>query len=358
MVSYRERTNGWEYRISYKAPDGSYARLEKGGFRNKTAAKAAAAQAEVDLSKGIVEDKNITLANYFENWALIHKKSQVDPTTFEKYTFTLKVIKEYYRDTKLSKITATMHQRVLNELADRYVRETIKLINSHIRQSIKIALHEGSLKRDFTELAKIYSNIDSKDEELKYLEMDEYFSLLENSRKAINYQSHFFIYLVGKTGLRFSEAQGLTIDDIDYENMCLNIHRTYKVYGRDKGWKKTKNPQSVRKVPIDKDVVQAIAEYLQVGYKENDDRRLLISASNNAVNKLLKKRTEKEFTAHGLRHTYVSFLIANDVNVVTIANLIGHKDATETLKTYAHLFSQKQAEDFSRVRNLFENFGA
>ncbi|HFU3963989.1 TPA: Arm DNA-binding domain-containing protein [Streptococcus suis] len=33
MAYFRKRENGWEYRISYKAPDGSYKQKSKSGFR-------------------------------------------------------------------------------------------------------------------------------------------------------------------------------------------------------------------------------------------------------------------------------------------------------------------------------------
>ncbi|MFH6626336.1 tyrosine-type recombinase/integrase [Streptococcus suis] len=358
MAYFRKRENGWEYRISYKAPDGSYKQKSKSGFRTKSDAVQAASQAEIELSNGIVEDKNITLAEYFEKWMEIHKKPHVDPETYRKYEFNLKIIKEYYRDTKLSKITATMHQQVLNKLADRYVKYTVKLFNSHIRAAIKVALHQGTLKKDFTQLAKVFSNVESKEESEKYIELDELRNLLTDVRKTIKYQSHFLIYTIGKTGLRFSEATGITEQIVDRQNMCLHINKTYKVNGRRKGWGPTKNPQSERDVPFDDEWLKAYDEYMEVGYIDNPEKRLFIRVSNTSANKVLQKKTRPTFTIHGLRHTYVSFLIYNDLNVVTIAKLVGHKDATETLKTYSHVFKAKEEQSFDTVRNLMEKFGA
>ena len=50
--------------------------------------------------------------------------------------------------------------------------------------------------------------------------------------------------------------------------------------------------------------------------------------------------------------TYVSFLIYHNIDVVSIARLVGHKDATETLQTYAHLFERRQDEVFELVRKI------
>lgn len=49
---------------------------------------------------------------------------------------------------------------------------------------------------------------------------------------------------------------------------------------------------------------------------------------------------------------YVSFLIYHNIDVVSIARLVGHKDATETLQTYAHLFERRQDEVFELVRKI------
>ncbi|HGO8536752.1 Arm DNA-binding domain-containing protein [Streptococcus suis] len=35
MAYFRKRDNGWEYRISYKAPDGSYKQKSKSGYKNQ-----------------------------------------------------------------------------------------------------------------------------------------------------------------------------------------------------------------------------------------------------------------------------------------------------------------------------------
>lgn len=354
MAFYRKKKSGWQFRISYKTADGKYKEISKSCFKTKAEAVNAAAIAQKELSEGVQEDKNITLADYFKEWMEIYKKPDVDPETYSKYKFTHKVIKEYFKNAKLSKITATQYQKVFNNLSERYVKETVKRINSNIRQAIKVAIHEGSLKKDFTALVKIHSSVESKKEENKYLELDQRAEFIESVSKTIQYQSSFFCYVVAKTGLRFSEAQGLTNDDncINRKELYIYVFRTYKINGARRGWGKTKNPQSVRKVPINQDFLDMLDKYLATGFVENDDNRLFTRVSNNMANKLIKKRTQTEVTCHGLRHTYVSFLIYHNVDVVSIAKLVGHKDATETLQTYAHLFEKKQDEVFDFVRGI------
>jgi len=40
---------------------------------------------------------------------------------------------------------------------------------------------------------------------------------------------------------------------------------------------------------------------------------------------------------HGLRHTFATGLLLNGANVITVSKLLGHKDVTQTLNTYAHV---------------------
>ncbi|HFI0131046.1 TPA: tyrosine-type recombinase/integrase [Streptococcus suis] len=353
MVSYRKRSNGWEYRISYKKPDGTYDTIPKGGFKTKAEAVIAASQAQIDLSNNVIIDKNITLADYFERWATVHKKPHVDPVTFEKYEFTHKKILEYFPDVKMHRITPTSYQNVLNLMSDRFVKDTIKRINSHIRAALKVAIYEGTLKKDFTTLAKVHSNVDSKDEADKFIELEEYLKLIAHSRKNIKHQSHFFIYLVSKTGLRPAEAQGLTTDDM-LDILELVVNKSYKIGGKNKGWKGTKNKQSKRRVPYDSDVWEAYQEYLKTGYIDNPEKRLFVRASDTAIKKIIRKRVSNKLaTPHSLRHTYVSYLKHKGIDILTISKLIGHKDVLETLRTYTHLFQDQREEDFEKIRQLF-----
>ena len=97
------------------------------------------------------------------------------------------LITKYFPETKLSKINTTSYQNIINELAKCYVKDSVKRFNSHIRASIKVAFHQGVLKKDFTEIVKVFSDVESKREEDNYLELDEYEQLITDYRKTIKY---------------------------------------------------------------------------------------------------------------------------------------------------------------------------
>ena len=67
------------------------------------------------------------------------------------------------------------------------------------------------------------------------------------------------VYILFNTGLRISEFVGLTISDIDFDNMVINVdHQLVRVYNEKKAYiiQKTKTTAGVRKVPMTEQVAE------------------------------------------------------------------------------------------------------
>ena len=70
------------------------------------------------------------------------------------------------------------------------------------------------------------------------------------------------------------------------------------------------------------------------------------------MKRILKKAGLPDIRFHDLRHTFATHALANGVDPKTLADILGHTNASFTLDTYAHVTSdmQKQAavvtEDF------------
>ncbi len=60
----------------------------------------------------------------------------------------------------------------------------------------------------------------------------------------------WFILLVAKTGMRFSEALAITPNDFDFSKQSLSINKTWDYKGNG-GFLPTKNQSSIRKIQID-----------------------------------------------------------------------------------------------------------
>lgn len=354
MAYFRKRTNGWEYRISYKTPDGKFKQKSKSGFRTKSEAVRAASEAELNLEKYTHIDKDITFADYFFKWYTIHRIQNVRIGTIKNYEAAHLVIQKYFKNTKIAAITPSEYQEVLNKMGESYRKGTLRTINSKIKACAKYAVMDGIINVNFAELAKVYSTVPQKREDEKFLTMAEYHSLINLTKNNGREHRDLQLYVLAVTGMRIGESVGLTWEDIDFEKGEIQINKTWNIYTND-GFAKTKNKQSIRTVPIDDITIRLLKEFKENSWKPNRFNRIFSSTAQSYLNKRLKYLVGRSVHVHSLRHTYVSFLLANGIEVLTISKLIGHKDPTITLNTYSHLLQEKEIEDFQRIKTIFRS---
>jgi len=157
------------------------------------------------------------------------------------------------------------------------------------------------------------------------------------------------LLLLLSTGIRRSEAAGITFDDLDLDNRQLRV--------KGKGNKE-------RIVPLTHEVVEAIREYL-AGRPDTACRHLFVSWLDGTpipgnriyliVRRLLKKAglANQGLTTHKLRHTFATHLIRNGVDIRTVQELLGHSDLQTTAK-YLHSDRSVKQAAVSRLGNLLK----
>ena len=136
------------------------------------------------------------------------------------------------------------------------------------------------------------------------------------------------------TGIRVSECVGIDLDDIDFDNSGLHIHR--------KGGYNTV-------VYFPDEVRDALLDYLEQRNKivpcEGSENAFFLSLQNKrisvrAVENLVKKyarnvTTLKKITPHKLRSTFGTNLYKESGDIYLVADVLGHKDVNTTRKHYA-----------------------
>ena len=73
---------------------------------------------------------------------------------------------------------------------------------------------------------------------------------------------------------------------------------------------------------------------------------------NVRLHKIEKENNLKLVTCHGLRHTYYSLLLANNVPITTVSKYMGHSDTTIILKVYAHFIPDTQEKTINILKNI------
>ncbi|MBT9013029.1 site-specific integrase, partial [Lactobacillus delbrueckii subsp. bulgaricus] len=160
------------------------------------------------------------------------------------------------------------------------------------------------------------------------------------------------ILLIAKTGLRFSEALGLTKEDIDLERQIINVDKTWDYKSYTGSFKPTKNTSSVRKVPIDWKLAMQLNQVIK-DLPNGEPIFVQKRVFNSTVNNLLKKHCEElnipVISVHGLRHTHASLLLFAGVSIASVAKRLGHADMTTTQQTYLHIIQELENKDNTKI---------
>lgn len=65
-----------------------------------------------------------------------------------------------------------------------------------------------------------------------------------------------------------------------------------------------------------------------------------------------KKNGFKHVRCHGLRHTYCSILLSQNVPIQTVSRYMGHSDSTVTLQVYSHFIPDTQEKALTALDKL------
>ncbi len=163
------------------------------------------------------------------------------------------------------------------------------------------------------------------------------------------------------TGLRRGELLGLKWEDVDLDTGIINVKRNL-LYLPDKGTfeDETKTATSRRSIRIPAGVCDLFKEQktlqaarrLKLGDQWQNSGYIFTAWNGAALNpttltssfdRFRKKHDLTGITLHGLRHTNATLLIANGVPLTTVAQRLGHVNATTTTKIYAHAIQSADA---------------
>ena len=151
------------------------------------------------------------------------------------------------------------------------------------------------------------------------------------------------------TGIRVSECVGLNLQDVDFKNGGIRIHR--------KGGKEVT-------VYFGREVEDALLDYLdqrneiipETGHEDAlflsmQNKRLPVRSVENLVKKYARIVTPlKKITPHKLRSTYGTNLYRETGDIYLVADVLGHSDVNTTKKHYAALEDERRRSARNAVR--------
>lgn len=289
--------------------------------------------------------------DYYARWISVYKEGAIREITLEKYFNTQRWLVKLIPTLKVCDLNRISYQQLLNDYATTHERQTTMDFHHQLKGAILDAVDEGLILRDPTRKAIIKGKTPNINKKIKYLNQFELHTLLSNLELKEEINWDWFILLVAKTGLRFSEALALTPKDFDFAHQSISVNKTWNYKGEG-GFLPTKNKSSIRKVQIDWQMVIQFSELIK-GLPEDEPIFVKGLVYNSTVNSILSRHCKKVnvpiISVHGLRHTHASILLFAGVSIASVARRLGHSSMNTTQKTYLHIIQELENRDVDLV---------
>lgn len=301
--------------------------------------------------------KDILFCDYYKQWISVYKEGAIRPITMNKYLMAYQWLLKLIPTLTLHELDRFSYQKLLNDYALLHEHQTTLDFHHHIKCAIQDAVDEGLISRDPTRKA-IIKGKKPKLKKTKYLNQFELRKLIEDLNLGPNLNWDWFILIVAKTGMRFSEALAITPSDFDFAHQTLSISKTWDYKGVG-GFLPTKNKSSVRKIQMDWQVVMQFSELVKNLPIDKpifvDNRPVYNSTLNDILLRHCKNAGIPIISVHGLRHTHASLLLFAGVSIASVARRLGHASMTTTQKTYLHIIQELESKDIDIIMRSLSN---
>lgn len=174
---------------------------------------------------------------------------------------------------------------------------------------------------------------------------------------------YIFIFMLA-TGMRISEATGLTWEYVDLKNRKLDIRKIMiEISGRAEFKDSAKTESGNRTIYLNemamsilckqKDLIEDKINFLDLVFPNNNYNFRCTANLRRLLDRTFKETGVKRYTMHALRHTYATRMVEKGVNIKFLQETLGHKRVETTLQIYSSAlvdFQRKQADEI----NIFD----
>lgn len=306
------------------------------------------------------------LNEWLDIWLNKYVKHTIKAKTYFTYQNMIRLhITPILGDIEISEINAEILQSFMNEKIEHgnllngksLSTSSVLAIKSILKQALTFALKLGFIEKDYFTFISIPRKMEKEVDAFELVDQKRIEEYCLQSTK----NNYFGIILCLYTGIRIGELLALSWSDIDFERKLLFIKHTIITIKED-GVTKTilqepKTKYSKRVIPLPSNILS----YLKKIKKKSKSQFLITTHCNGVVSirsyqrtfdRILKRCHIVHKNFHALRHTFATRALECGMDVKTLSEILGHKNASITLNRYSHSLMNHKITMMNKIGKL------
>lgn len=306
---------------------------------------------------------------WLNEWLQNYIKLTAKARTLQRYT---EIVEQYlcpkFGELELNELSLIAMQKFVTELIACGNKHTGKglsssTVNSIItvaQNSLREACNIGLMQNGFADKIK---RPKPNEKTVECFSMDEQ-KKIENAVIESRKPYMIGIIICFYTGLRIGELLALEWKDIDYFNSTITVDKTC-YFCKDSEGKymrmldAPKTAASRRVIPFPKQLKHLLKAAFNIAQSpyliEKNGKPISIRTYQRNFEILLRRLHIPHRGFHALRHTFATRAIECGMDVKTLSEILGHKNATITLNRYAHSLMDHKKDMMNRLGRLYKN---
>lgn len=306
----------------------------------------------------------MTTQNLLAEWLESYQKEHIKARTYSRYQGLIAM-----------HIVPTLGKRNISELGRREIQEflTQQKKDGNIRNGEKLSATSTNMMLSVLNLAFEYAcdmeyieenpcvrvrRTKAETKKVEAFTVEEQRAIESEIARSDDRRLHGIILCL-YTGLRIGELLGLTWDDVDLDRGVINITKTvYREKNESGVWQlcvdTPKTKASDRVIPLPEYITNMLRqdyENAKTPYvvENKKGERMSIRSYQYIFEKLTERAGVRKLNFHALRHTFATRAIECGMDIKTVADIMGHQNASITLNRYAHCMLDHKIEMMQKL---------
>lgn len=347
-INAYQTSSGRRYRVIYRRPD--HLQTQKRGFKTKREAELFLAKTEIDKSRGAYIDpakSRVLVAEWIDAW--MKSRSDWRPTSRER----ARGIVELHIKPQLGRypLGALDHRTVqvwAGALSRSQGPSSVRKIVNVLSGSLQMAVKDGRLPSNPAHGLNLPKVSKPSKRYLGHTEVRDLADAVDSLGKGMfrgeTNGYGLLVRVLAYCGLRWGEACGLRVKDIDFKRGRLEVqHTIVEVDGVQID--SLPKDYEARSIPVPASILQELAVHIQ---GKEAGSPVFAAARGGWLRSRVFRRGwfdeaagmigQEGLTPHEMRHTAASLAISAGANVKAVQRMLGHASAAVTLDVYSDLF--------------------